>query len=569
MDINTMAHRWCNLDFGKNGDGFRNSTSHFHCTETYFYSYSTVYAQWLCKEDGKLLMVMMDKGASVTSSKHLYALHSAVPKNKVRCIETHISGGGYSYNNVRFGSFWPTALPKTLLVNLNNEVREFKTSKKLYENERFRVISNIIADVNYLFNEREECDYDHFVELYGRNEDIMKALKAVRSKKSNNISYVVDAICGKGTWNKYQERIASQKKAKRTRDFVNWFIKTHNIKADHFSRKQIDNMPIDEKVVRACLPKPEKWEIERRNWGWKREMDKKLSMYVLGYECHEVAYGFDVDDSVTNLFTKQVYSFWNLYSGGWYNHPRYNTPEWNFASSAFCSRYYKKPIFCVRAYKKSADKKNYIKRFYQICEIIEQRLLALKLWWNAQGNDNAVATMTEEQLAMYNRVQLQYIKYLDDEEARKKADEERKRLAAEEEERLKKERKEKYDAYVSMGIEGCRKLYWEKLAGICEFRNYGSELFYGGNVLLRWKNDQIIETSKGICFTIEQAKQYWKHIKAWHDNPKKFTHYTFKTKSGQYVADKYEKDILYSGCHEIAYCEMERMYNEIIKRETA
>lgn len=569
MDINTMAHRWCNLDFGKNGDGFRNSASHFHCTETYFYSYSTVYAQWLCKEDGKLLMVVMDKGASVTSSKHLYALHSAVPKNKVRCIKTHISGGGYSYNNVHFGSFWPTDLPKTLLVNLNNEVREFKTSKKLYENERFRVISNIIADVNYLFNEREECDYDHFVELYDKNEDIMKALKAVRSKKSKNISYVVDAICGKGTWKEYQQRIIPQKNAERTRKFVSWFKKTHNITAYKFTKKQIYDMPISEKVTRACLPPLEDWEIEHRGWTWKKTMAHKLSKYVIGCEHNEENGEFIPLYSVINKFTKRAYKFWNIYEGGWYNHPKYNTQVWQFATHMNVCRYYRKPRFNVAEYKQSLDKENYIKRYYQMCEIIEQRLLCLKVWWEAQSNENMVALLNEKQLAQYNRVQIQFIKYCDDEQVRIKAEEERKRLAAEEAERLEKERKEKYDSYMAMGVEGCRKLYWEKLTGYCDTKQYGSELFYGGNVLLRWKNDTIIETSKGICFTSDQAKEYWKHIKAWHDNPKKFKHYVFKTQSGQYTADKYENDILYSGCHAIAYCEMERMYNDIIKRETA
>jgi hypothetical protein len=106
------------------------------------------------------------------------------------------------------------------------------------------------------------------------------------------------------------------------------------------------------------------------------------------------------------------------------------------------------------------------------------------------------------------------------------------------------------------------------LDSISVSRQFGDEFFFGGNVLLRWRTDELIETSKNILITIAQAKKFFKTISKWHNDPTKFSEYTFNTNSGNYRADKYENDILTAGCHKIAYCEMERMYNEILKRES-
>jgi hypothetical protein len=134
--------------------------------------------------------------------------------------------------------------------------------------------------------------------------------------------------------------------------------------------------------------------------------------------------------------------------------------------------------------------------------------------------------------------------------------------------RLEEERKLKYDSYIARGIEGYRDLYYEKLDSISVAHKFGNEFFFGGNVLLRWRTDELIETSKNVLITIPQAKKFFKVISKWHDDPTTFNDYRFDTKSGNYNANKYENDILTAGCHKIAYCEMERMYNEILKRES-
>ena len=176
---------------------------------------------------------------------------------------------------------------------------------------------------------------------------------------------------------------------------------------------------------------------------------------------------------------------------------------------------------------------------------------------------------SEGVLAIYNRIQLKYAAFLADQEAKRLAREEEQRRLEAEKARLEEERKLKYQDYVQRGIEGYRALYYEKLDSISVARSFGSEFFFGGNVLLRWRTDKLIETSKNIIVTIEQAKKIFSKVQLWHDNQRPFSECSLETNSGNYNANSYENDILTAGCHQIAYCEMERMYNEIISRESS
>lgn len=76
------------------------------------------------------------------------------------------------------------------------------------------------------------------------------------------------------------------------------------------------------------------------------------------------------------------------------------------------------------------------------------------------------------------------------------------------------------------------------------------------NVFLRIKNN-MIETSKGISITIEEAKRLWTIIKAFH-NGHIFQHNIVNdAKNNKWAFNKYENDILTAGCHRIGYEEME------------
>lgn len=556
MNKDEMAHRWCNCDFGRNG-GFRGSN--VYCDETHFYSYSTVYAMWLDKNSDTRLMVVLDKACSVTSSQHLAAIKQAIPDD-VAYIETHIESG-YRYNNVDFSyRNWQTELPITLLRNIEKLINPFKDSKSITTSENLRGIQRLSDDLNWLYDNRKDCKVKELTERLKSESKLKKIFSGVRKKFTPE--QLVDVVLGKEAYAAYDSRLGSQKKAARTRKFVEWFNATHNY--PHLVKSAIDKMPISKKVTLACMPPLQKWEKDNEDYWAQKERKERLARYLLGsearvdYPCH--AYS----NLIVNRFTGEKYLFCGLYNvRSFYKHPR---DVQNFACEV---KGHDRPFIDLDDYKKLANKNQWLKRFYQKCAIISKRQSELLLWMQIKlYSDQELNACLDSALEIYNRYELKFASYMTDVEARRTAQEkERERLEAERL-RLEEERKLKYDSYVARGIEGYRDLYYEKLDSISVSNKFGDEFFFGGNVLLRWRTDELIETSKNILITIPQAKKFFKVISKWHNDPTTFNDYRFDTKSGNYNANKYENDILTAGCHKIAYCEIERMYNEILKRES-
>lgn len=558
MNKDEMAHRWCNCDFGRNG-GFRGSS--VHCDETRFYSYSTVYAMWLDKNSDTRLMVVLDKACSVTSSQHLASIKQAIPDG-VAYIETHIESE-YRYNNVDFSyRNWQTELPITLLRNIEKLIEPFKHSKSITTRGNMREIQRLSDDLNWLYDNRKDCKVKELTEQLKSESKLKKIFSSVRKKFTPE--QLVDVVLGKDAYATYDSRLSSQKKAARTRKFVEWFNATHNY--PHLVKSAIDKMPISKKVTLACLPPLQKWEKDNLDWYVQKERKERLAIYLLGsearvdYPCH--AYS----NLIVNRFTGEGYNFIGIYCGSYWSLPK---DVRDFANELIHRKGYDRTFVNLDDYKKLANKDQWLKRFYQKCAIISKRQNELLLWMQMKlYSDQELNACLASSLEVYNRYELKFSSYMVDVEARRMAQEkERERLEAERL-RLEEERKLKYDSYVARGIEGYRDLYYEKLDSISVSNKFGDEFFFGGNVLLRWRTDELIETSKNILITIPQAKKFFKVISKWHDDPTTFNDYRFDTKSGNYNANKYENDILTAGCHKIAYCEMERMYNEILKRES-
>lgn len=128
-----------------------------------------------------------------------------------------------------------------------------------------------------------------------------------------------------------------------------------------------------------------------------------------------------------------------------------------------------------------------------------------------------------------------------------------------------RERERKLDAY-RKDLDGLRNAWREHREYIPQELRSMSELYYGGNVLLRFSNRKgYVETSLGIQITFEECHKYWKIIKDWHD------HGTFVEglRMSGYSVNSFDNDILRAGCHRIAFCEMQRMYDELCKKEAA
>ena len=563
MDMYEMAHRWCNCDFDRNG-GFKGSN--IYCNETHYYSYSTVYAMWLDKTPGNKLMVMLDKAGSRSSGKHLLALKGAVP-NDVKCIETNLPSTYWVWQNVDFSyKNWQVKLPISLLKIIDRLIEPFKDSKSVETKYGIETIKVKADDIRWLLNNRRDCKVKDIDKALGKDARLKKIFSFIR--KNDSVEELIDHILGKGTYAAYDERLAPQKKAERTRKFVAWFNCTHNCTRKQFTKKEIDKMPIGEKVLRACMPPVEEWEKDNKDWHIINERDKRLAQYLLGNE-KKVCVGIEsYSDVVVNRFTGERYEFRTLYNDK--NYWRLENDMKIFVRSTLYEKKYSVPRISLDEYKKLSNKDQWLKRFYQKCAIVSKRHNDLFLWVQVRlYTDEQLNQCSDSELEIFNRIQLKYATFLADQEAQRLAREEEKRRLEEEKARLEEERKLKYNDYVQRGIEGYRALYYEKLDSISVARSFGSEFFFGGNVLLRWRTDKLIETSKNIIVTIEQAKKIFSKVQLWHNNQKPFKECSLETNSGNYMANSYENDILTAGCHQIAYCEMERMYNEILKKEAA
>ena len=139
----------------------------------------------------------------------------------------------------------------------------------------------------------------------------------------------------------------------------------------------------------------------------------------------------------------------------------------------------------------------------------------------------------------------------------------------EEEERIRKEEleaeireRERVKEILNSGdVEAIRDLYHN-----LKIRNipYGcpEELFYGGNVLMRY-NEKIgkVETSKGMVINKTECARVWPLIERWHQNSTTFERNTetVKTTDNSWMIQRYKNDILIIGCHSIAYKEMRNL----------
>ena len=92
-----------------------------------------------------------------------------------------------------------------------------------------------------------------------------------------------------------------------------------------------------------------------------------------------------------------------------------------------------------------------------------------------------------------------------------------------------------------------------------------SGFFNGGNVLLRIKSERI-ETSKGISLTLDEGRRLWEIVQKLHGNEYNSLNIEVRTLCGRFTITSYIDDILTAGCHKIAFCEMQRIANDLFEK---
>lgn len=535
--ISDIAHRWANQDFGKTGTL---RCGNCHATETSFYSYSTVIAQWLDRK--RKIMAVIDDGLTKSTGKHLGWLHSALTPDTV-VFRFHQPGYG-SYPDVDVcnyrGEFEPMTLTRILVNNLYDWFRNIPRSSSLdlgqtdwwKELGRFGEYFPSGSFKSYL---RQKMPV--YKQAIPKEKVVRKMLRALDAGKTPG--EVADIVNGKGTWEAYLERTKGPRTAARRRE------RAEKI-ARHLGFGRICWSPFTAKQLLEMTP------LERVNLKLSRTIASKVPS----------------KKTRTKRSTANIYKYLGIEAGRMYDYifrqcESVTIPEtgeriyvrstdWHLPHLEFGSD---KNILSFKA-----NPKHYRKRFFQKARILGIIHNGARVHERYTGN--GLELPDDDYLKMCHD------RYLAFKEKERKREVARTRMLArhQEEARIKREAEEKaraamVDAYRERGVEGLRDLWRDHLSNIPDRAGYGEdEFYYGGNVLLRLSSDKkLVETSKHIRLSISQATKLWKAVGIWHAHPEKFSRVSIPTQASVFTAHSYRNDILTAGCHSIAYCEMERM----------
>lgn len=620
------AHRWVHNQRMKSDDSRFYESSNMHFDERSCLSYRTTICQ--CLDRDKHLFLMIDQHLTNETAKHLGHLRHAIPSDW-HVIETHWDARNssyyyyHSYNNVAFlGSrdsfnkekrMW---LVNHFLMDLYWDF-QYVTTGKTKETPNINLYPlKAIGILNSLY--RDDCSLKKWLrtpyeKLPGTSEfteegvDRREVYKRVRTMVSLILEFhievniacekyyghwdvnfttdeenwkqkISDAMFGEGTWESMEKRISGIGKAQATiakmdaiREYLslpatneNAFQKKNEneltnkglrkMLKSHDGRLELLQMKKDRLAV-ITTNKEQSDRIKRQRESYNRA---RMFMGINVLSDTDLRWGSNFGVKSIKVDEKTIYlsdypkswirADYNLSESVW---PHYVSAYFNRDNVEFTGSEYDK--FC-----QARDKKLYRKRFWQKAELCMRRKRGHKLYeFYATLNGNM--SLTPEDHHIMNEFVVRKDRWDADRERRERVEFERKRKEYQ-------AKLEKLEAYKNGGIEGVRRIWREHLGSIpAEIALSKSELFYGGNVLLRFGSQNgIIETSKGIRMTFAECHEYWNIINGWH-NGQPFVPVTMAGYSVEY----YKEDILKAGCHEIAYCEMERMYAAMCEKEAA
>ena len=610
MDSATVMHRWANKDFGRNNT--LTASHSCHSEGRNYFSYSTVFGQWV--DISKNVVVIYEGSTSPTSSKHRLSKHTF--PNDVHVFPYDDGGSYYGYHGCGLVSSWSNFKDEDFKQHHRITLLDYYVGR-MYE--RFRFIRD--GKVKGLENVNFDM-WGYFEALCSIYKDIsvskyLKTLKQIKSAKNEyaevkknakeynavikakkvmvkllaagerDVETITDAMFGEGTFKKYWDYCARFRKSADKRAKVEKLCERLGIASPYesWTRGRMDTGLTADQIRK--LTAKERVELHFKALAYKEykrhedEREKKYNKnfrnaykWIVGFEPKKKSWGGgyekDIHNNCVNKNTGKVYECSGEYIFGTY--------------------WLKKSVsFDYDSFRNSEDKEQWIADFYAKCKEVadNRKALALlkkygvtadkeRIWEDDKYIAYRGEDMTECDRILCERFIAKQNKYFADKEVRRRAAE-IERLRREEEERKEREymeqvKQEQIDECLERGEEGCRDLWRKHLMDIHYAEretNYKGDFFMGGNVLLRLNlNKDKVETSKSIHIPVEVCKKMWKIVSKWHGNPKCFKPMQIDTKgSGRYTISSYENDILTAGCHKIAYIEMERMYNEIVKLE--
>ena len=592
MNYSDIQHRFANRLAGKNGCI---KAGNVRYEGRNYYSYSTVFGQWLDME--KNVVAIFDGSTSPSSSKH--KLGKWCFPDDVHVFPLDFGGSlYYGWRNCNLvGEYWcggdecfkdyhRMQMIDHYVERIYNQIAAINGGKsKGLENVDFEAWG-YIEELCSLYRDTSINKYLKWT----KNKDYKKLVKLLAAGE-RNVEVLTDALFGEGTFKKYWDYCARFRKSADKRAKVEALCMRLGIASPYESSwrgggldsgltaDQIRKLTAKERVelhFQAIARKEyNKHENERKNKYNKNF--RNAYKWIVGFEPKERWRGYesDVYNNAINKDTGRIYECSGEHISGFY----------------WCN---KDVSFDYDGFRKSEDKEEWIRNFYAKCKEVADNRKAIGILerinahtkekvhrWDDDVylNDDYLRENTTD--AEYNLCE-EFIrkqdKYFADKEARKRA-EEIERLRREEEERKEREYQEKVkqeqiDECIKEGSEGCRNLWRKHLMTVdgarVQYMNFSVDVdgafYYGGNVLLRMNlNKDKVETSKNIRIPVDVCKKMWKIVSKWHENPSCFKEMQIDTKgSGRYTISSYKNDILTAGCHKIAYTEMKRMYDEII-----
>lgn len=560
MDYNTMAHRWCNQDFGRN-NGF--SGKSVYCTEWNYYSYSTVIAQWLDKE--RKIMVILDDNVSTskTTARHRCGVRAGVTEDTTvlpycrigsysswNSAELCCYGGHFNYND-------RVELLEYYICNMYDAYAEINNSKS---------ISCLNFDDYWKYADKlcelyKDTSFQKWIRkpsnrLKGKakKDQLTKMRKLVKLHLDGvtETADIIDGVFGEGSWKEFEKRTESLRKASKTREYIA-MVNRHVGYDPH--RYCVKDLPY-KSMAQINSEGPKMIMLRKFDKIWHDKYDdifrsnkKKAvgnAIKYLGIAGNSEIYGY-----TAHRYDTTVKEVWE--NGTLIYKSTYHYREWRvlgFVSVPSIE-------FNYKDFATFPDAKEFKRNFIKKAKILGRLENGKNLFVKIHVNELTVDELDVEQTHMYN----EFCQFLEKEQnrvrSRQKAEENKKARAA-------KEKAEKIEAYKLNGVDGIRDLWRERLCSLYEYEGL-ENLYSGGNVLLRWsKNHDYIETSKNIRLSIEQCKKYWRIISIWHEDPSKFKPVDMETKSGTYHVVSYKDDVLTAGCHRISYFEMKRIMSEIL-----
>ena len=583
-----IQHRFCNKQEGKHG---RICAGNVRYEGRSFYSYETVFGQWV--DLSMNVCVIFDGHTSRSSQRH--KLRKGLFPEDVNVFPIDLESnysyynhcnlvGTYTDNDAAFTVECRYRMIRYYVSSIYEQFEALKDgNKKGLENVSL-LMWDYVVKLTELYKDTTLAGYRKWetIKEYKKLTNIL--LNGVR-----DIRLITNTLFGDETYEAYMARTERFRKADRTRQQITELAHRLGIRSPYETEWNTRYMPTDLTAGQIRkLTAAERLAIHWKSLNYAENVAKERErkekhlknwynafQFVTGYEAKPTSTWDKTPDrptKVRNRFTGEEYNLRGTF---------YRNVFW--CETALTFEY--------EGFRLAPNKDDWMQDFYIYCKEVADNLAALSIlerigahckekecWYDDNqylDDDFLRENTTDEEYALCVDFIERQNKYFADKEARRRAAAIA-RLQREEEERKEREhmeqvKQEQIDECLNNGLEGRRDLWRKHLMSIGDAEDYNdsrddSEFFLGGNVLLRLNlNKDKLETSKGIRIPVEICKKMWKIVAKWHENPSCFKSIQIDTKgSGKYTISSYENDILTAGCHKIAYCEMERVINEII-----